>query len=450
MSTKPTRRDFVRRTAAAAAGTSLISAPAILANRKPGSKLGIAVIGAGGMGSGNPGIAANERFVAMCDIDDGRLGQAAKRIKDKVANPKVYHDYRKMLEECHKDIDLVLIATPDHHHGPAAIRAIDLGKAVFCQKPLAHNIAECYALAKAAEEKKVMTQMGNQGHFGENIRRVCEYIWAGAIGNVTEVHALLGRNFGGTGGRNPSKPVPNGIHWDEWLGPAAKRDFHDGLHPFSWRSWRDFGTGTVGDMACHNLDTLFWALKLADASTFSVECLNTKDGSDERWTRDNVVRWEFGARGDMVPVKVHCYDHSKLLPEVMQDAQKKYNIKFNEHTLFVGDKGMITISGTSGRWQFLPESRIKEVKEPAKSIPRAHGGPIHDLIHCLKNDQKPCSDFPGSAAPLTAFSETAHLAAAAGVGKKLEWDVKKMQCTNNAAVNEFIRREYRKGWEVPM
>ena len=152
MKNKSTRRDFIKRTAAAAAGTQIVSAPALLAEKAPGSKLGIAVIGAGGMGSGNPGIAAGERFVAMCDIDEGRLGQAAKRIKDKVPNPKVYYDYRKMLEECHKDIDLVLIATPDHHHAPAAIRAIDLGKAVFCQKPLAHNIAECYALAKAAEE----------------------------------------------------------------------------------------------------------------------------------------------------------------------------------------------------------------------------------------------------------------------------------------------------------
>ena len=450
MSKNTTRRDFIKRTAVAsgvAAGAHL-SAPFVLAERAPNSKLGIAVIGCGGMGSGNPGVAANERFVAMCDVDEKHIAKAAKGIRDKVPNPKVYFDYRKMIEECHKDIDVVLIATPDHHHGPAAIRAIDLGKAVFCQKPLAHNIAECYALAKAAEEKKVLTQMGNQGHFGENIRQVCEYIWAGAIGKVTEVHALLGRNFGGSGGRPASKVVPAGLHWDEWLGPAANRDFHDGLHPFSWRSWRSFGTGTVGDMACHNLDTLYWALKLGDAPRFTMECLNTKDGSEEKYPRDNVVRWDFGARGDMPPVKVYCYDHKALMPEVMLEAQKKYKLKFGEHTLFVGDKGMITISGTSGGWQFLPGDRIKDIPVPAKTLPRAHGGPIGDLLHACKHGTKPSSDFPGSAAPLSAFALTGHLAAFAGVGKKLEWDVKKMKCTNDTEINRLVRREHRPGWEV--
>ena len=173
-------------------------------------------------------------------------------VKD-TAKPKIFYDYRKMLDECHKDLDVVLIATPDHHHAPAAIRAINYGKHVFCQKPLAHNIAECYALAKAAREKKVLTQMGNQGYCGEAIRRVAEYVAAGAIGTVTETHTLLDRNFGGTGGRPPSKPVPAGLHWDEWIGPAPYRDYHDGLHPFSWRDWKAFGTGTIGDMACHRL-----------------------------------------------------------------------------------------------------------------------------------------------------------------------------------------------------
>ena len=443
-----TRRNFIKRTAAATAGTQLVAAPYILAEKAPNSKLGIAVIGAGGMGSGNPRIAAGERFVAMCDIDDKRLGQAARSIRDRVPNPKIYHDYRKMIEECHKDIDMVLIATPDHHHAPAAIRAIDLGKAVFCQKPLAHNIAECYALAKAAEEKKVLTQMGNQGHFGENIRQVCEYIWAGAIGKVREVHALLGRNFGGSGGQPAGKPAPAHIHWDEWIGPAAKRDYHDGLHPFSWRSWRQFGTGTVGDMACHNLDTLFWALRLSEASEFTMECLNTKGGSEEKYPQDNAVRWEFGPRGDMPPVKVHCYDHKGLMPPVMLEAQKQYSIQFNEHTLFVGEKGMITISGTSGCWQFLPEERVRDVPVPAKTLPRAHGGPISDLIHACKNGTAPCSDFPGSAGPLSAFAATGHLAMFAGVGEKLHWDVQKMRCTNNEGINRLVGRKYRPGWEV--
>ena len=447
---KTTRRDFLKRTALAAgtvAGVQQLTAPYVLAD-PAANKLGIAVVACGGMGGGNPSVAANERFVAMCDVDDKRIAEAAKRIQDKVPNPKVYYDYRKMIDECHKDIDVVLIATPDHHHAPAAIRAIDHGAAVFCQKPLAHNIAECYALAKAAKEKNVLTQMGNQGHFGENIRRVCEYIWAGAIGKVTEVHAILGRNFGGSGGRPASKPVPAGLHWDEWLGPAPYRDYHDGLHPFSWRSWRQFGTGTVGDMACHNLDTLFWALKLGEAKEFTIECLATKGGSDEMYPQDNVVRWEFPARGEMPPVKVHCYDHRGVMPEVMIDAEKKYGVRFGENTLFVGDKGMLTIGGTSGGWQFLPADKIKEIPEPPKTLPRAHGGPVSDLLYACKNGTPSCSDFPGSAAPLTAFALTGHLGQFAGVGQKLQWDVEKMQCTNLPEINRLVRREYRKGWEV--
>jgi predicted dehydrogenase len=445
------RRRFLQRTAGLAgmaAGAQYFGMPALLSAAAPNSKLGVAVIGCGGMGGGNPDVAANERCVALVDADENRLGEAVKRIQNRVPNPKTYFDYRKMYDECGKDLDVVLIATPDHHHGPAAIRAIKLGKAAFVQKPLAHNIRECYELAKAAKEHKVMTQMGNQGHYGESIRRVCENIWAGAIGKVTEVHAFMGRNFGGSGKRPASKPVPAGLHWDEWLGPAPFREYHDKLHPFDWRSWRDFGTGTVGDMACHNLDTLFWALKLGEAKKFTIECLNTKGGNEEMWPQDNVVRWEFEARGDLPPVKIHAYDEARLRPEVVKEIEKKYNFKAGEDTIFIGDKGMIRIQGTSGPWQFLPDEMIDQVPKPPKTLPRAHGGPISDLLYCLKNGGSPCSNFPDSAAPLTSFAQTSHLAQFAGVGKKLEWDVEKMECTNVPEINKYVRRTYRPGWEV--
>ena len=195
----------------------------------------MAVIGCGGMGGGNPGVAASERAVALVDVNDKIMANAFKNHKNLPTGVRTYYDYRKMYDECQKDIDVVLIATPDHHHAPAAMRAIKAGKAVFVQKPMAHDVAECYALMKAAKEKNVPTQMGNQGHYGETIRLVCEYIWAGAIGKVTEAHAIFGRNFGGHGNRPPSKPVPQGLHWDEWIGPARFREYHEGLHPFSWR-----------------------------------------------------------------------------------------------------------------------------------------------------------------------------------------------------------------------
>ena len=227
----------------------------------------------------------------------------------------------------------------------------------------------------------------------------CEYIWAGAIGNVTETHSLLGRDFGGSGGRPASKPVPAGLHWDEWIGPAPYRDYHDGLHPFSWRNWRHFGTGTIGDMACHNLDALFWALKIGEAKSFTVECLHTTGGSEEMYPQSNIVRYEVPARAGMGPVKVHVYDNAGLRPEIMKDAEKKYEVKFGEDTLFVGDKGLFRTGGTCGSLGFLPEDRRTEVPEPPKVLPRAHGGPIEDLFYACKNGTVPCSNFPGRLRP---------------------------------------------------
>jgi predicted dehydrogenase len=446
-SVRHSRREFIRRGAAAAGlATMAWRAPYVLAE-PTGDKLRVAVVGAGGMGGYSVGQALNERLVALVDVDDNTIAKVMKdseaRLKDAPA-PKIFNDYRKMLDECHKDLDVVLVATPDHHHAPAAIRAINLGKATFSQKPLAHNINECYALARAAKEHKVPTQMGNQGHCGEGIRRVCEYLWAGAVGNVTETHTILGRNFGGSGGRPASKPVPAGLHWDEWIGPAPMRDFHDGLHPFSWRSWRQFGTGTVGDMSCHHMDAPFWALRLGEAKRFTVECLAQSGGSEEMYTQDNVVRWEFPARGNMPPVKVYAYDHGKLKPEIMLQAEKDNQRTFGEFTLFVGDKGMM---GSDSR--ILPEQRHQEFPQPEKTLPRAFGGgPVEDLYHAVRNGTTPCSNFIDSSGPLTSFVLTGLLAMSAGVGKKLEWDVEQMCCTNVPEINRLVRREYRSGWEV--
>ncbi|MGA2069176.1 MAG: Gfo/Idh/MocA family oxidoreductase [Thermoguttaceae bacterium] len=451
MSLRSTRREFLTRTGlavGAAAGVQALGVPAVLAERSPNSKLGVAVIACGGMGGGNPDAAADQRAVALVDVDENILGRALERIKGRAPGVRTFYDYRKMYDACGKDLDVVLIATPDHHHAPAAMRAIKLGKAVFVQKPMAHDVAECYALMKAAKEKNVMTQMGNQGHYGETIRLVAEYIWNGAIGNVTETHTIFGRNFGGHGKRPPSKPVPKGLHWDEWLGPARFREYHDGLHTFSWRSWKEFGTGTIGDMACHNLDVLFLALKVAEAKKYTIECLAQTPGNDEMYATDNHLLWTVPARGDMPEVKIHAYDHGGLMPKAMKDVQEQYKIKFGECTLFVGQKGLMRSEGTAGGWQFIPYERGKEVPKPPKVLPRAHGGPVGDLFWCLKNGGTPCSDFVTAAGPLASFALSGHLAMAAGVGKKVEWDVEKAECTNLPEVNQFAHREYRPGWEL--
>jgi predicted dehydrogenase len=451
MTLRSTRRSFLKKSAvvaSAAASAQLIGVPAVLADRSPNSKLGVAVIGCRGMGSGNPGYAARERAVALVDVDDGKMAEALRDHSNLPSSVGKYYDYRKMYDECHKDLDVVLIATPDHHHAPAAMRAIKHGKAVFVQKPMAHDVAECYALINAAKEKKVLTQMGNQGHYGETIRTVCEYIWAGAIGDVTDTYTIFGRNFGGHGRRPTSKPVPAGLHWDEWVGPAKFRDYHDGLHPFSWRSWREFGTGTIGDMACHNLDVLFQALRVADAKTYSVTCLSQSPGNDDMYPTDNVLLWEVPARGAMPAVKIHAYDHEGIGPEIIKEVSAKSKANFGESTLFVGKNGMMRSGGTASDWQFIPYARVKEVPKPAKVLPRAHGGPIDDLLYCMKNGGTPCSDFITAAGPLASFALSAHLAMLAGVGKKVEWDVGEMRCTNLPEANQFAHRQYRAGWEL--
>ncbi len=443
-----TRRDFVRGTAVVAGAA--LAAPAVLAQKSPNAKLGVAIIGVNGMGGYAVDASLGENVVAIADIDEGRIVDPLKKIKEAQGKePKVYYDYRKMLDECKKDIDVVLISTPDHNHGPAAIRAISLGKHVFCQKPLCHNIREVRALARAAARKKVLTQMGNQGHCGEGLRRACEYIWAGAVGNVTETHTVLGRNFGGTGDRPASKPVPAGVHWDEWIGPAPFREYHDGLHPFDWRSWRDFGTGNIGDMACHNLDALFFALKVHEAKTVSIECLATNGGSKEMWAQDNIVRYDVPARAGMPALKCYVYDHGGLRPDIVKQTEKECEIEFGESTLFLGDKGKFWTTGAAGSAHILPLDKHGEFPAPEKTMPRAKGnGPVEDLFACIKEGGTPCSNFITAAGPLTEFALLGHLAQYAGIGKKLEWDVARLKCTNMPEINEHVRRTYRKGWEV--
>jgi predicted dehydrogenase len=449
---KSTRRAFLRNSAAAAGAAFALPYIIPRSARAADQKLRAAVIGVGGMGGYAVDLALSETFAFACDVDDSKVAEALKRASDVAPNapaPKTYVDYRTMLDECQAEIDVVLISTPDHHHAPAAIRAIRMGKPVFVQKPLAHDIRECYELAAAAKRDNVLTQMGNQGHCGESFRRACECLQAGAVGNVTETHTILGRDFGGTGGRPESKPVPEGLHWEEWLGPAPYRDYHEGLHPFSWRSWRDFGTGTIGDMACHNVDCLYFGLKVNEARTFSVECLATNGGSTEMWAQGNVVRYDIPARAGMPALKAYVYDHAGLKSDTMKEVEKQFGFEMGEDTIYMGDKGVYRTTGHAGEAMIMTPERKAEFVEPPQTMPRAHGGgPIEDLYYCIKNGGTPASNFVDAATPLTAFVLAGHLAQYAGVGRVVEWDVDRMACTNMPELNEHVQRVARPGWEV--
>ena len=440
------RRKFVQRSAAGIVGLTSFSRPSIVHGQTAGGdKLRVAVIGVAGlMGGYSIDCALREHLVAIVDVDENYIATVMNgKVKD-TARPKIFHDYRRMLEQCHNEIDVVLIATPDHHHAPAAMRAMSEGKHVFCQKPLGHNIAECYAMAKMAREKKVLTQMGNQGYCGEHIRRVSEYIAAGAIGDVVETHTLLCRNWGGAGGRPETRPVPAGLHWDEWLGPAPVRGYHEQLHPFHWRGWRHFGTGTIGDMACHHLAVPFMALKLWEYRTFTVECISTSEGSDEKYPTHNIVCYHFPAGEGRVARKCYLYDDSEMRPAVMRELEQKYTIKWGESTVFVGTKGYL-----NNYSRIIPEEQHQKFPPPPKTLPRPlAGAPIEDLFACIRKGAMPVSNFTDAAGPLTAMALTGHLSQTAGAGAKIEWNVDKMQCTNRPDLNRLLKREYRASWEI--
>jgi predicted dehydrogenase len=446
------RRRFLRRSAAvagAAATAQLFGVPNFLKARGPNEKLGVAVIGCGNMGRYSTQQALKENFVAIADVDDNTVARTMKETVRDGAKPKIFADYRRMLDECQKDLDVVLIATPDHQHAPSAIRAIQLGKHVFVQKPLAHNIRECRVLAEAAAKAKVHSQMGNQGHVtGEGYRQLCEYLWSGALGNIIETHTILGRNFGGKGGRPPSQPIPPGVHWDEWIGPAPYREYHTGLHPFDWRNWRAFGTGTLGDMACHLMDGVFWALRVGAAQNYAIECVSQTSGSEEKFSTNNVLCWHLPARDGLSAAKVFAYDNAQNKTPTLRELDAKYNQR-RYTTCYITDKDLVLYTtGYGDRLIILPNEKKETIAVPEKKIPRPTvRGPIENLFQAIRGGTAPVSNF-SYAGPFTEFILSGQLAMFAGPGKKVEWDAAAMKCTNIPDLNQYVQRPYRKGWEV--
>jgi hypothetical protein len=375
-----------------------------------------------------------------------------------------------MFDAMHKDIDAVFIAVPDHHHATAAMIAMSLGKAVYLEKPMAHSIDEVRRLTAAARKYKVVTQLGNQGHSGEGIRRLCEYIWAGAIGNVTETYSWAPTGRGGVGGRLPTKPVPPGLHWDEWIGPAHYRDYHERLHPGAWRTWWEFGDASVGDWGCHNLDGPYTALRLGAPA--GVEALEQEGGSEERYPLVNAIRWDFPARttrnGQMPPVKVYWYDGYRKntdpsikdedgktakriqnRPPIVAELEKKYGRDFKDGgTIYVGDKGIMFSDNWTKSARIVPEEKQRAFPVPPKKLPRVKGTHQIDFLRACKDGHKPSSNFDEYAGPLNEIVLLGCLAIKAGVGKRVEWDSVKMTCPNFPELDRLIRREHRQGWEL--
>jgi predicted dehydrogenase len=453
--------------AAAAAGASAFGAPALLAERAPTSKLGMAVIGSGGRGSAHIPVAASEHLVALVDVDDNRMAGALKGLAKNpavdVSKIKTYYDYRKMFDEVHKQLDAVFVAVPDNQHACASMMAIKLGKHVYCEKPLTHDIYEARALGEAARKYNVMTQMGNQGHAGEGIRALREYLEAGAIGTVLETHSWQDQYYGGRT-RMADRPVPAGLHWDEWIGPGAYTEYRDGLHPApGWYQWQDYGTGLLACVGAHTFDAVHWGLQLKYPS--SVEAVEQEGATPGVWPTLNTLLYEFPRPG-LPTLRAYWYDgrHSNPnakdkdgrpypkgpnYPRLADELTAKYGRNLTGGgTIFVGEKGYMFCDVYVGGTRIVPEEKHKEFPAPPKKYPRTRG--IHaDFLRAVKEGGvPPSSNFPDASGPYIESLLVGNLAMWAGVGRKVQWDGVAMKCTNIPELNQYVKREYRKGWSL--
>jgi predicted dehydrogenase len=469
--TKLSRRSFVQRSTVAA--SVLSAAPFnILSAASAGDKVRIVQIGCGGRAMEHLSRTSAEHIAGIVDVDDKRPPVVKKALQAKgVEAEKIeaFTDYRKMFDKMGKNIDAVFIATPNHHHALPAMIAMQMGKAVYCEKPVCHDIAEARMLRKMAAESKAATQMGNQGHCEDGYRKLCEYIWAGVIGKVTETHSWTNRANGGEGPRPPKLPVPAGLNWDTWIGPAPYRDFHDDIHPHEWHGWYDFGNGSIGNMGCHVLDGVYWALKCEHPTSIEVE--NMRGGSDERYPTGSRVRWDMPARGDMPALKVYWYEglnptttekpsgnlravkgDARNFPQLLLDLRKQYPDEGldagDSGTLYVGEKGVI-FTGTYGdKMHVVPWEKMRETKAPEKSLPRPKNV-FADFLDAVREGRKDTAVPFDYGTRLTEFAILGNLAMKAGANKKVMWDGPNMKVTNLPELNEWVKRPYREGWKLP-
>jgi predicted dehydrogenase len=414
--------------------------------------LNIAGIGIGGQGAHDLAQFEGHNIVALCDVD----ADYAARTFERFPRARRYADYRRMLEE-QKDIDAVVIATPDHTHACIALAAMRAGKHVYCEKPLTHSVWETRQLAQAARDSKVATQMGNQGQASDESRRLCEMIADGAIGPVREVHVWTDRPSNGLfneywpqGIDRPTEtpPVPSTLDWDLWLGPAPARPYHPAYLPFRWRGWWDFGTGALGDIGCHSLDPVFRALKLGHPD--SVEASSTRVNG-ETFPLASMVTYQFPAREEMPPVKLVWYDGG-LRPPRPAELESERRLGTAGH-LFIGDDGKILSRRTQeGVGYFLiPESRAKEYGEPPQTLPRSIGH-YNEWIEACKGGAPAGSNFDW-AGPLTEVVLLGNIALRPELreeltAKRLLWDGPNMRFTNSTVANKFLKREYREGYAL--
>ncbi len=440
MSHKTTRREFLQSTAALGTAFWVAPSPAWSDSKSPLERLNFACIGVGGKGSSDTESArAHGNVVGLCDIDDDRLEDKAGR--PEYSGARKFNDYRKMLEELEDDIDAVTISTPDHSHAPAGVMAMRMGKHCFCQKPLTWSVHEARVMRQVAAEMDVATQMGNQGTAMNGLRENVEILRDGAIGTAREVHVWTDRPIWP---RPPKTPAnPDHVHWDLFVGPAAYQPYNSACHPFNWRGWIDFGTGALGDMACHSANMAVMALDLFDP--FAIEAESPGIVNEETFPDHATIRYEFGQRDERPPVTMIWYDGGKkpsreLFPGLSKEVELPKG-----GTLIIGDRGALFSPDDYGASHvLLPEEDFADYALPEPSLPRAKGH-FTEFANACKAGPAAMSNFDYAAR----LTETVLLGnVALRVGERIEWDAEAMAITNAPAANSFVSREYRTGWRL--
>lgn len=444
--TSLTRRSFLQKTTLASAAASTF--PAIVRGKKDGvastNRVRLAIVGVGGRGRSALEGLADEHFVAFCDVDEERAAEQY------AAHPDVpkYRDYREMFAEMGDQIDGVVISTPDHMHFPIAMTAIAHGKHVYVEKPLTHTVEEARLLTEAARKAGVVTQMGNQGHSNEGTRLTKEWIQAGVLGEIREVHSWTNRPIWPQGLNLPDHSkmipvVPDTLDWDLWLGVAENRAYDPVYLPFGWRGWWDFGCGAFGDMACHIMDAAYWGLELG--SPTALEAFSAKN-NENSCPVSSVVTYEFAARKNQPALKWKWYDGGLTPPFPKDWEEGRSYYRDGSGTLIIGSEASMVNSTYGASPRIFPETKMRKLapKLPAKTLPRVETS-NHHLAWCnaIRENRQPASNFE-YAGP---FTETVLLGnAAVRANRRLEFDAEKVRFTNFESANQYLSKSYRPGF----
>lgn len=441
MALKQNRRKFLQTTAAAGVGFWVAGGLQAQESKSPNEKIRWACIGVGGKGSSDSEDAARHGdVVAICDIDDTRLNLAGEK---KFTGAKRFSDFRKLFEEMEGSIDAVTVSTPDHTHAVVAAMAMRMGKGVYCQKPLTRTIFEARTLGQLAKDKKVCTQMGNQGTAGAGLRKAAGMIKSGALGTVKEVHVWTNRPVWAQGGDRPKEAeVPANIHWELFLGPSPFRPYGPGYTPFAWRGWWDFGSGALGDMACHTMNMPFMGLDLRDPIAVTAETAGHNKDSFPKWS---TITYEFAARGDRPALKLYWYDGGKKIDPALVAGRKDPSKKISDSgCLVVGDKCQIYSPNDYGADFEVIGGEVKDVDFVQSP------GHFTELANAIKaNDPNICvSNFHNYAVPLTETVLLGNLAVWVGEGKRVEWDATNLKSPNTPEVESLVKPTYREGYTL--